>query len=255
MANDTATLALNGEISLRLFVEGMRHFLGLIDALTSEVSDRRVVEWLVDALADGSAITTVRGEPLSQRGEESVGRVVRAYGEVGRALEEGRPIPYSDRVVREAESLVNLLNGQLTSLRFETSELEATVVSPSVERRVKTAYLRAFGAVEGRIQTVTNRRGLRFVLYDTLYDHPVSCYLDEGQEALMRDAWGHHAFVEGWISRDAVTGQPVAIRHITSVVLVPEPRAGGFEAARGILHPSAETIPAEEAIRRVRDEW
>ena len=48
----------------------------------------------------------------------------------------------------------------------------------------------SIGAITGRVQTLSNRAGLRFNLYDTLFDKAVACYLALGQEEFMREAWG-----------------------------------------------------------------
>jgi len=119
----------------------------------------------------------------------------------------------------------------------------------------RTTYLGAYGAVEGRVQTVTSRRGLRFTLYDSLYDHAVSCYLGEKQEELMRGVWGRRAVVEGWISRDPISGRPVAIRRIFNVTVLPDVAPGSYEKARGALPYDPADVAPEERVRQVRDAW
>ena len=78
----------------------------------------------------------------------------------------------------------------------------------------------AYGGVTGRIQTLSSRGGLRFTLFDTLFDRAVSCYLAEGQEELMRDVWGRMAVVEGLVTRDRATGRPQVIRSVRGVTVV-----------------------------------
>ena len=43
-----------------------------------------------------------------------------------------------------------------------------------------------YGAIEGRVQSLSQRKGLRFTLYYQEFDRAVSCYLSEGQEERMR---------------------------------------------------------------------
>jgi hypothetical protein len=135
-------------------------------------------------------------------------------------------------------------------VRFETAEAEATVevVAPT---KSATPYPQTFGAVEGRIQTLSSRGGLRFTLYDTLHDKAVSCYLTEGFEDQMRDAWGRRAVVEGRVTRHPETGRPLAIRGITAVEVLPEVARHAYRDLRG-LSPR-ESLSAEDAIRRLRD--
>lgn len=112
---------------------------------------------------------------------------------------------------------------------------------------------RAYGAVTGRTQTPNNRQGLRFTLYDALHDRAVACYLEEGREELMRGLWGRMAIVEGWVSRDALTGRPITIRHASNVTPLREVEPGSLRNGRGIARPPAGAELPEVAIRRLRD--
>ena len=111
----------------------------------------------------------------------------------------------------------------------------------------------AYGAVEGRIETLTRRKGLRFTLYDTLNDKAVSCYLEEGHEVLMRGAWGRRAIVEGWVGRDPVTGRPLTIRRVRHIEILSDAESGTYRRARGVVPVGADGLSAEDAVRRVRN--
>ena len=113
--------------------------------------------------------------------------------------------------------------------------------------------LSAFGAIEGRIETLSKRKGLRFVLYDTVHDRAVACYLREGQEELMRGGWGRRAIVEGLITRDAVTGLPASIRQVSHIEFLPETSQGSYRNARGVIPFGPEDPSPEDLIRRLRD--
>ena len=111
-----------------------------------------------------------------------------------------------------------------------------------------------YGGVEGRVQTLTSRGSLRFTLYDLFYDRAVSCYLSEGREDLMRDAWGRYVLVEGMVYRDPVGGRPTSVRRVTGDTILTEPEPGrSYVDARGALRQDASGLSPEEAIRRVRD--
>jgi hypothetical protein len=112
---------------------------------------------------------------------------------------------------------------------------------------------KSLGAIEGRIQTLSNRKGLRFVVFDILNDRAVSCYLSEGQEDRMREIWGKRAIVEGEISREKETGRPLAIRHITDIKVLEEIGRGGYLRARAIAPRKLGAPLAEVIIRQLRD--
>jgi hypothetical protein len=260
MPADTVTLILSGEVSLESFARAIQRFSELVRGLSID-KGAPDLDWLVADLQLSSAVATAvgRGE------EEKVARVVRAYEEVGAALEQGGRIPYSAPVRAAAEGLRSIPGRQVESITFETSEREA-IIRPQPQRPpgvaepgwparlappVPVARVAAYGAVEGRVQTLSSRGGLRFTLYDLLHDKAVSCYLAEGAEEIMRDAWGEFATVEGLVTRDPLTGRPLAVRQVTRVTIQSEIERS-YRDARGAA-PSLTGLSPEDAIRRVRD--
>lgn len=265
MPLDTATLALSGEVPFDQFVAALRRFHDLIDGLTVDMGAASV-SWVIDDLSVGSALAAVRGIGPT----DLVEAVVTRYGEVGVVLEAGRTLPatYSPRVRRAAYELRKIPGGKVDTVMLQTPEREV-ILRPVDARRAKPtnvvrlapaplegAVIRqgtgAHGAIEGRVQTLSNRGGLRFTLYDTLNDKAVSCYLAEGHEEIMRDAWGQRAVVEGFVSRDPVTGRPLAVRRVRKVTVLPERERSSYQMARGAA-PSLTGMSAEAAIRRLRD--
>lgn len=114
--------------------------------------------------------------------------------------------------------------------------------------------LKAIGVVKGRVQALSNQGRLDFILYDSLFDLPVTCYLQERQENLLRELWGKQVFVAGLVIRDANSGHATAVRDITSIDPVIEVVPGSYKLTRGILAWSEGDEPAEVSIRRIRDD-
>lgn len=250
MANDTVTLALHGEVSLQAFAEAVQRFDKLVKALARDTGARKT-KWQVIDLEVGSTLTTARGTGQDgQDAQERVEGVVRNFLRVGRALERHEPLDFSKQVRDEARQLTALLNGDVTAIRFETAEADATVRAVSALVPPEQSFV-TYGAVEGRVQTLTSRGGLRFTLYDLFHDRAVSCYLAPGYEDQMRDAWGRRAVVEGRVSRDGATGRPLAIRSVTNVAVLREVEPSAYRGVRGIS-PSG-GLSAEDAVRRIRD--
>ncbi len=247
-----ATLYLEGSVSLASYAQALGDFHKLLTALSVEVGEGATVTWEIDALEMGSALTTVRA---TNAPDTTVADVLRAFESVGASLAAGRRPAFSSLVRQHAEGLVRLLDDGIQSLRLET-EREEYVVSAHLAPEGAIIEVPgptvAYGAVEGRIQTLSNRGSLRFTLYDTLEDRAVSCYLSQGQEDSLRGLWGRRAIVQGSIRRDA-TGRPLTIRRITGVSLLPEQRTNAWQGARGAVRRPAEAPLAEVAIRRLRD--
>ena len=253
--SDTVTLALEGSPSLSDFSAAVADFDRLVAALTKEV-EAQDVTWQIDALDYSSAITTARGISENGAEPERIARVVRAYLEVGQALEEHTTIPYSPAVQKAAEGIARVLHGPtVDAVRFETAEADAIVreVPAKEEPPPVEAPRGAYGSVTGRIQTLTSRNALRFTIYDHIHDRAVSCYLVEGRQAMMRQMWDRVATVEGWVTRDPQTGRPLTVRRVSRVTALAEAEPQDYMKARGAL-PGVEGDSAPEAtIRRLRD--
>jgi hypothetical protein len=250
---DTLTVALEGEvISLDKFAAALQVTLRMVNALTNEVAaDSGPIEWIIEGLDRGSAIATIRGR--SRPGEEeTVELVVSAFGDVARALESREPIARSRAVVNQARKLERLLDGAVSEIRIETPDSDAFIRRETIQIAVDPQVQQNYGAVRGRIQTLTTRGSLRFTLYDAVHDKAVSCYLQEGQQDLMRDLWDRFAIVEGLVRRDAL-GRAVTVRDITNIVALREPEPGRWRDAFGSVRKPPGSESAETAIRRLRD--
>ena len=126
------------------------------------------------------------------------------------------------------------LDDHVAAIRLET-ESRITLTKDQQFQVSQQAPLVSLGAVEGRIQALSSRRGLRFTLYDIIEDRAVGCYLQPGEEGMMRELWGRRAIVEGEVRRDPQSGRPTKIRRVTAVEPVPEDPAprSWREVARG----------------------
>jgi hypothetical protein len=253
MRLDTVTIVLSGDVPLMAFAKAIARFDALVRGLSGEVGAPEL-EWVIDDLERSSALATARGVGDPER----ITQVVQAYGKVGKALEGGVPLaPHSRPVQNAAQGLRAIVGGKVESIRLETAEGDATIRAASSSLRLVTPgdisrpMAAAYGAIEGRVQTLSNRGGLRFTLYDLLHDRAVSSYLQEGHEEIMRDSWGKVVVVEGWISRDPLTGRPTTIRQVTTVRVAPELKAS-YRDARSISPPKTDLLP-EQAIRRLRN--
>ena len=246
MAKNTLTFELGGRVELADFADGIDAFRRLVSALTPRNAG---VSWVVEDLQPGSAVVTFRGEAADPL---SVERIVDDYERIGAALASHETLPpFNSRVV-SATGAIKDLTKAVEYLRFETSGGDYTVYrNGHAPGRPATAV--SIGAITGRVQTLSNRTGLRFNLYDTLHDRAVACYLAAGQEELMREAWGRRATVTGRVSRESATGRPVAIRQIISLEILEDVEPNSYLRARGAVPwRSGDPMP-EDVIRELRD--
>jgi hypothetical protein len=250
MDKDMLTLALEGDIPLGDFAKAMQLFTRLLDSLSEELSAEATVEWVIQELYSSSAVATVQG--VCEK-EGVVARIVDAYGEVGLALASGRDVPFPPNVRRRATALTRILDGRVSSMRFETPDCDV-LISGRVSEGLQTRPIQfTFGTVRGTVQTLTMRRGLRFTLYDALFDRAVSCYLREGREEEMRNAWGKRAEVAGRVGREPDRGYPVVVRDVTEIRVSEHVAPGMYQLARGAIPWHEGDERPEVLIRRLRE--
>jgi hypothetical protein len=249
MPDTTVTLALEGEVPLKVFAQAIDGFSSLVTPLSEELGHGARIDWTIESLESGSALATAAGVSDAPGAVE---RVVHAYLEVGEAEQRHTPVPYSAKVKRAADRIATVLNGKITAVRFETAVGEATIYSHA-EAGGEHRLLKGFGAVTGRVQTLSSRGGLRFTLFDLLNDRAVSCYLEPNHEEVMRGVWGKVATVEGWVTRDGRTGRPLSVRRIGRVKPQLEVEPGSYRGAAGAIPSKPGSVTAEAAVRQLRD--
>ncbi len=180
-----------------------------------------------------------------------VEKIVDRYGEIGKALER-QEAPRDGSRITQAVNAVRNLAASVEYVRFETPNADYTIYGNG-KVLSQPATTSAIGAVTGRVQTLSNRAGLRFNLYEPIFDKAVSCYLPQGQVELMREAWDRRARVSGRVSREAATGRPIAIRQIVKVEVLEDAAPGSCRLARGAVPWQEGDLLPEEAVRRLRD--
>jgi hypothetical protein len=257
MAKDTITLALNGDITLDDFSVAIREFLNLVNGLRVDVAANKQIEWLIIELDAGSALTTVKGVVENADDLPEVEKVADAYLDIGYAIRDRKPINYSHPTQKAAHNLMALVNGRIRSLRFETPERDVEIFKPpELEKELERVGTleQSYGAVRGRVESMTRHNHLRFTLYDLVDDRAISCYLSAGSEEVMRDAWGKIAMVEGIVHRDPETGHATTVRSVTDVRVIQEGKPGDWRKAIGVACGFLGNDLPEDVIRRARDE-
>jgi len=251
--NDLVTLSLEGDVPLPKYAEALVKFTTLIQSLSRDVAPNTQIRWIISYLAASSAITQARGVPDAEEAFPAVERTAAAYVDIGRSVSRGVTSPYSPDSEKAGRELAALVDGDIRTMRFE-NVLEDVIVQLGEHGKLTEAKaVLTAGAVEGRVETLSSRGGLRFMLYDLRNDKAISCYLAEGQEDAMRDAWGQTVIVEGIVNRDAESGRPLTVRQVRSIQILPEYVPGSYRQAGGVLRRRQGQPRAEELIRQIRD--
>ena len=158
---------------------------------------------------------------------------------------------YSEQV-NQAARAIQALAQSVEYIRFETAENDYTIYGNGTRPEAHIHWA-SIGAVTGEVQTLSKRGGLRFNLYDTIHNKAISCYLQQGQEELMREAWGRRVTVSGTITRQRPLGRPINIRNILKIGILEDVTQTSYEYARSAaLWQEGDKLP-EEVIRELRD--
>ena len=231
MPTTEIVLALEGdEVPLEDFTRAIQAFVKLLQA----AAGKQPVDFTVASLQSGSAIMAVEIEtPRAHTGE----LIKRETMATWRAVAAGDTRMVRKRLALYAGHLANVLNGHINAIRLTSDESEEVVrtAEAGTVGRARPRLHGSYGVVEGRVQTVSETKGLRFFLYDHATHKPVTCYMREGYRELMRDIWGREARAEGWVTRERGTARPVTVRDVTSVRLVPDRTPMDFLLAEGAL--------------------
>jgi len=250
MTSDKLTLRLNGEIPLELFSQAINNLNILIKALSNEIDSKADIEWEIIELESGSATTVIEGKSTDI---ETVEKIIAAYAAIGAALQNNRPIPYPNKIVKKAKAITNILNGKISSIEFITDK-DTFHITSSSEKAIDETKVFTAGAINGHVETLSSRKNLRFILYDALFDRAVTCFFDEELSNIVRDIWGKYVRVTGMIMRDIKTARPLEIHNIKEIIKLPDPVHGSFKSVRGLLPWKPGDELSDQTIRRLRDE-
>lgn len=242
-------------MSVAAFGSAMGKFSKLLEELNKEVGARGKVEWMLGDLEFGSAIVTGAPVPKTDLAAGLVPTLVASYLATAEEVRQ-HPGALTRPALRLVHEITALVSDSDQEAVFETAEGEVVFLPTAPSPTTTPEELpKTFGTVRGRVQTLQQRPGLRFVLYDEFNDKAVTSYLRQGEEERMRDAWGRLAEVTGMVSREPMTGRPISIRDIIDVRVVNDSDPFAFRRARGVLRPAPGAPPAEEVIRRLRDDF
>lgn len=185
MADGTVTLALDGDPSLADLATALGGLRILLDGLAGSATPTAEIVWTVESLQSGSAIATFRG---TAGNPDVVKRAADDYLGVAQDLVRGTLSHRAPQVGAGARQIASIINGRVASVRFETESDDVVVTSSVAPQNVVTLQERApgFGAVTGKIQTVSSRGSLHFTLYHIRTEKAISCYLAPSYEDIMR---------------------------------------------------------------------
>jgi len=214
------TLDLDGVLAAAQFSKGVNAFVDILDAATKDVAgSARAIRWIVSVEAGSSRVHALAESPAPNARVPQVATVVaRGLKLIGRRPQ--RPKHFSDAALVAAHDLGEVGGELRAKVRAQGG---TTPTAADISRKVAVnvevllgARFQDYGTIEGRLQTLSERGGLHFAVYDALTDKAVRCAVSADRMAEAWKAFGRRVAVSGPIHyrRD---GHPISIdvEHLT----------------------------------------
>ena len=242
----TLTFEMVGQVEMLDLREGIILFERVVIGLTPP----RAARWVVEETRAGGAATALRGEsddPAALR------RIESEYDKIGLSLSQNRMPNLMNLMARSASRDILALAERVDCVKMGTRSRTHLIRHRESPRFLPPVGSVSLGGVTGLAQSLNGDGGLTLTLRENLADKPVECYFDPEYEDAIREAWGKRVTVYGTVERDGMTGIPRFVRDARKVVILPEVAPDAYKKARGAIPWKPGDMPAEEAIRRVRD--
>ena len=246
MSETTLTFEIGGRVEMRDLREGISLFVDLIFGL----SPNRGVSWVVEDMRAGGAKVALRGESEDSALLE---RIVSEYEKIGLEISQNLRPNHVNLVAKGAALDILALAGRVDCVRLGSPRQSHLILGGDVKLPPRADHAISLGGVTGTAHTLSDKDGLTLTLRYDLMDKAVECYFDPQYADMAREAWGKRVTVYGEVWRDGKTGIPRFIRDARKVDILPEVPPGSYKNARGAIPWKPGDMPAEEAIRRIRD--
>jgi hypothetical protein len=231
------TLDLEGSrIPADRFKRAVNAFIDLVEQVGREVSGRRV-DWIV-SVKGGSAHLSASPEPAPR---VPAALIVKAISSGMRLMERRaqRPRHFSDEALVSARELANVADGKgIVSAQITSDKVAPVAVSKRTALHVETlldAFIKDYGTIEGRLESMSRRGGPHFFVFDALTDEAVRCYIREEKMHDVLGAFGRRVAVSGLVRYRKTNGQPMSVEVETIFVFPPEEKLPTADDVYGIL--------------------
>jgi hypothetical protein len=239
---DTLVLHLDGRIPSRQFRQAVGAFLDFVEEVTVETAGGpNAIRWII-SVRPGSINLAADPEPVQRRAP--VKTVLRSVSGGVRLLARRpqRPRHFTTRALRRLRALTEVVDG-LHVTKAEISTAAGVVplsgaLASNLDRLLSTP-VKDYGSVEGKLQTLSERGGFHFAVFDQLTDDGIRCEIPQERSAEAWRAFGKRVAVSGEVKYDR-GGMPVSIRVEEIYVFPEDSELPGADDAYGVLTQHAD---------------
>lgn len=240
-------LNLDGDVTPAQFLRGVRDFFGILKSVSENVTGQSPgVRWSI-SVQSGSNLIVAKGHPGGKAQAEDVFTAVGAITYGFEALSSGTaeaPPYFNERTLDLAHDLAQLAEGgkkhglEKVEIRVNGSTVPLSAQAAASVNAIRGKEYKSIGSIEGRLQTVSDRRGFKIVVYDSLRDRPVECrFNDDGLLGAALGAFGRRVSVFGSVTYRE-DGTPLRVRVDKFRVFRRKEELPPPERARGLFNRS-----------------
>lgn len=235
------TLDLKGDLPIDKFEKAVLSFFDLIKEVTKEaLHEKQRIRWTV-TVRSGSALVNAIPHFDKDTATEAL-EILHAVPAGIRLLESGAeemPTLFNREAVRAVKALGTLrgMKGKdVTGVVIRSGSEKSFVTSRSAATADSLigGQRQTYGAIEGKMQTITERGGFRFVVYDSLHDRRVDCFIEEDLMDTALSNFRKRVRVSGLVQFDRF-GDPVSIKATEIYVFRPNSDLPSVREMRGIF--------------------
>ena len=213
-------LYLDGRISARRFRQAVTAFLDFVEEITTHAAGRpNAVEWVISAKG-GSINLAARPEAIGSRAPTK--KVVRSVASGMRLLARRaqRPQHFTNKALRRLRTLSSVAaDKQVKTVQIRVDSQEIALKGDVADHLgiLLETPVKDYGAIEGRLQTLSERGGFHFAVYDDLTDEAIRCEVPKDRAEEAWKSFGKRVTVSGEVKYDKI-GTPVSItvNHISA---------------------------------------
>lgn len=234
------TLEINGYgVTPERFLKGVRSFFAVVAEVAIGVSGKKSgVEWTV-SVKEGSSLICLNPNP--QTPPPTLDKIASSLEKGFSQLEEAsvRPAFFTDKAIRSARELAEISgDGTIVRLWIRKNPLDVTKSVEANVAKLLSPEHADYGSIEGKLQTVTERGGFHFVVYQRLWDEPVRCNVPQRLSEQALQSFGQRVEVYGMI-KYRKDGQPRSIEADDIIPFPPSDQIPNFRDVRGILREAS----------------
>lgn len=237
------TLKIDGAlITPEDFKKAVQAFVELLLNVTEEISRGGKRPLWNMSVREGSTVLVARAVPDLETRKNARAAIKRVQSGVGK-MERGR-FDLSDftqkalYAVRELASLPAKVNHVgISTVTIGVGSGKALAVTSKTADFLKKnlgAQKSAYGSIEGKLSTISERQTFQFVVFDALADRGINCFVPEGKFREAHAAFGKRVNVFGLIQYDR-DGRPLSIKVEAIRVFKDLSELPPIESFRGIL--------------------